>query len=213
MTARSRYNEGRAAAVCEVLYEKDDKIGRITLNRPEVMNAIDDGARMSCRLVRARRKFRAASTHSCVQVGHEIVDAESRMKRSRLPSEASDDSRAPRARVENIREFRAGLFEQRARCPSRLVTLSCPPLSSVQMDSRIIPRPSPRPIRHRAACVTPRDGRATAVTQNRGWFMAPNALPVPRTIAAVSTINSLVLMANSLEISPPEPCHPVSMGT
>ena len=26
----------------KVLYEKDDRIGRITLNRPEVMNAIDD---------------------------------------------------------------------------------------------------------------------------------------------------------------------------
>ena len=27
----------------KVLYEKDGRIGRITLNRPEVMNAIDDG--------------------------------------------------------------------------------------------------------------------------------------------------------------------------
>ena len=26
----------------KVLYEKDGRIGRITLNRPEVMNAIDD---------------------------------------------------------------------------------------------------------------------------------------------------------------------------
>ena len=26
----------------KVIYEKDDRIGRITLNRPEVMNAIDD---------------------------------------------------------------------------------------------------------------------------------------------------------------------------
>src|SRR5208283_2482866 len=26
----------------QVIYEKDDRIGRITLNRPEVMNAIDD---------------------------------------------------------------------------------------------------------------------------------------------------------------------------
>ena len=26
----------------KVIYEKDGRIGRITLNRPEVMNAIDD---------------------------------------------------------------------------------------------------------------------------------------------------------------------------
>jgi 1,4-dihydroxy-2-naphthoyl-CoA synthase len=28
--------------MAKVLYEKDGRIGRITLNRPEVMNAIDD---------------------------------------------------------------------------------------------------------------------------------------------------------------------------
>jgi enoyl-CoA hydratase len=28
--------------MAKVIYEKDDRIGRITLNRPEVMNAIDD---------------------------------------------------------------------------------------------------------------------------------------------------------------------------
>ena len=28
--------------VAKVLYEKDGRIGRITLNRPDVMNAIDD---------------------------------------------------------------------------------------------------------------------------------------------------------------------------
>jgi len=28
--------------MAKVIYEKDGRIGRITLNRPEVMNAIDD---------------------------------------------------------------------------------------------------------------------------------------------------------------------------
>jgi len=34
-------------------------------------------------------EFRAGSMHSCVQVGHEIVDAESGMKRSGVPSDVS----------------------------------------------------------------------------------------------------------------------------
>lgn len=34
--------EGREGALARVLYEKDGRIARITLNRPEVMNAIDD---------------------------------------------------------------------------------------------------------------------------------------------------------------------------
>jgi enoyl-CoA hydratase len=29
----------------KVIYQKDGRIGRITLNRPEVMNAIDDDVR------------------------------------------------------------------------------------------------------------------------------------------------------------------------
>lgn len=33
---------GGTAGRPKVLYEKDGRIGRITLNRPEVMNAIDD---------------------------------------------------------------------------------------------------------------------------------------------------------------------------
>jgi enoyl-CoA hydratase len=32
----------QGSKVDKVLYEKDGRIGRITLNRPEVMNAIDD---------------------------------------------------------------------------------------------------------------------------------------------------------------------------
>ena len=35
----------------KVLYEKDGRIGRITLNRPEVMNAIDDD--LPCELAAA----------------------------------------------------------------------------------------------------------------------------------------------------------------
>ena len=38
----------------KVIYEKDDRIGRITLNRPEVMNAIDDDVPVELALCVAR---------------------------------------------------------------------------------------------------------------------------------------------------------------
>ena len=40
MISRGAGTEG--SKMDKVLYEKDGRIGRITLNRPEVMNAIDD---------------------------------------------------------------------------------------------------------------------------------------------------------------------------
>lgn len=36
------FSQKLQGTVTKVLYEKDGRIGRITLNRPEVMNAIDD---------------------------------------------------------------------------------------------------------------------------------------------------------------------------
>ena len=38
----------------KVIYEKDDRIGRITLNRSEVMNAIDDDVPVALALCVAR---------------------------------------------------------------------------------------------------------------------------------------------------------------
>jgi enoyl-CoA hydratase len=40
--APSLTHPGKESRMRKVIYEKDDRIGRITLNRPEVMNAIDD---------------------------------------------------------------------------------------------------------------------------------------------------------------------------
>jgi enoyl-CoA hydratase len=40
MNSMASVQEG--AKMEKVLYEKDGRIGRITLNRPDVMNAIDD---------------------------------------------------------------------------------------------------------------------------------------------------------------------------
>ncbi len=45
--------------MAKVLYEKDGRIGRITLNRPDVMNAIDDEMPGACTCVVVR--YRAYS--------------------------------------------------------------------------------------------------------------------------------------------------------
>ena len=51
----------------KVIYEKDGRIGRITLNRPEVMNAIDDATQFIEGHVHARSFVRRGAATMCDQ--------------------------------------------------------------------------------------------------------------------------------------------------
>ena len=65
----------------KVLYEKDGRIGRITLNRPDVMNAIDDDLPVIGNATRqgdGRRQYSAQVAYTC-PVGYGIGGSDRRV--------------------------------------------------------------------------------------------------------------------------------------
>ena len=46
----------------KVIFEKDGRIGRITLNRPEKLNAIDDEFQANCKMLSMKQRMTVTFT-------------------------------------------------------------------------------------------------------------------------------------------------------